>query len=82
MSLKEYIFLNLSTHTLHLNKPFGVNMEHLCHLFKEISEKQNPEDPQGWKKIAEESEDPQIVYPGVSAGDPWGSRSSKNPWNF
>ena len=55
MSLKEYIFLNVSTHTLYLNQPFGVNMEHLYLLFKEISEKQNPE----------ESEDPQIVNPRV-----------------
>lgn len=33
INLKEYVFLNLSTHTLHLNEPFGVNMEHLCPLF-------------------------------------------------
>ena len=66
MSLKQYIFLNVSTHALHLNEPFGVNMEYLYPLFKEISEKQNPEDPRGWKKIPEESEDPQIVNPGVS----------------
>ena len=66
MSLKAYIFLNLSTHTLHLNEPFGTNMEHLCQISKEISEKQNPEDPQGRKKILEQSEDSQIVKPGVS----------------
>ena len=66
MSLKQYIFLNVSTHALHLNEPFGVNMEHLCALFKEINEKQNPEDPRGWKEIPEESKDPQIVNPGVS----------------
>ena len=66
MSLKEYIFLNLSTHTLQLKEPFGIDMEHPCPLFNEISQKQNPEDPQGWKKIPEESEDPQIVNPGVS----------------
>ena len=69
MSLKQYIFLNVSTHALHLNEPFGVNMEHLCALFKEINEKQNPEDPRGWKKIPEESEDPQIVNPGVSKAE-------------
>ena len=43
MSLKEYILLNV----VHLNEPFGENMEHLYPFFKEISEKQNPEDPQG-----------------------------------
>ena len=47
MSLKEYIFLNVSTHALHLNEPFGVNVEHQCPLFKEISKKQNTEDPRG-----------------------------------
>ena len=47
MSLKEYIFLNVFTHALHLNEPFGVNMEHVCPLFKKISKKQNPEDPRG-----------------------------------
>ena len=80
MSLKQYIFLNVSTHALHLNEPFGVNMEHLCALFKEINEKQNPEDPRGWKKIPEESEDPKIVSPGVSKVKiSRGSGSSKNP---
>ena len=52
-------------------KLFSVNMEHLCQLFKEISEKQNPEDPRGWKKIPEESEDPQTVNPGVSMITLW-----------
>ena len=39
MSLKEYIFLNVFTHALHLNEHFGVNMEHVCPLFKEIRNK-------------------------------------------
>ena len=65
MSIKENIFLNISTYASYLNKPFGVNMGHLSHfLFKEISEKQNTEDPLGWKKIPEESDDAQIVNPG------------------
>ena len=50
MSLKEYIFLNLSTHTKNLKEPFSITMEHLCPLFKEIREKQNLKDPRNEKK--------------------------------
>ena len=47
MSLKQHIFLNLAKNTLLLNEPFGVNIEQLFALLKEISKKQNPKDPRG-----------------------------------
>ena len=45
MSLKEYIFLNVSTHALHLNEPYGVNMEYLYPLFKETVKNKTPKIP-------------------------------------